>query len=648
MAGTLLCRSSRPSTRVGWELCHVLQRRPIRRLSESTDSSTSSPEAHRKTGPLQSDIFRFALTRNLRPRYGKDSDENLERVFRNSFIEEWQTRTPVPLWDSGPVESEAIPMGFAFRLKHAQNFRELQRIIEQVDDIYGRFLLADGFKYFSLALGQAERLSSLGEILSLINMLEMRLKRMGLPKVAQLHILGMQYAALGFCEPALEHHLRGYLSITRDKLTSRKSQKLVKLLQSSLKAISFQHPEYDTSKMRNLIKGSSDPKTPGLHDILWWSDSEKFSRRIGLYMALLVQIQDDTLHRKLWDKQLEKTTWSSPNWDFISAYEYALALADAGNSSAALTALTETSKRAGNSLPHLAGFHGLDNLLQHDAIREELLSLVKDSDRPGILHHELKRLEDRLGIKWQQSEECHIGAAGPPWLVASEQPILTIDGDSFGYSSSQRLVAEIEVLGCSKSGADLDRVAELLDEYEGDLVRVYIPPWDASNSEFYWVPQRSPIEFPETYPSVDIDDNEIDPARALGLIRISPQQDSFVFQPSLHMMQLGYIVRKQKSPAGDGLDDSPELEKTGHLVAFDRLNGCFMAIFTGNRFGSIDSTSEFRESVTFAGADKIARIYPLIEMEPDEEVGHLPMPGYHIEVDTSPNVVYDLPPSSLK
>ncbi|KAL2858028.1 hypothetical protein BJY01DRAFT_72635 [Aspergillus pseudoustus] len=645
MAGALIRRSSRPSTRAGWGLFHVLQSR-IRCLSEC-----SSPEAHRKTGPSQSDILTFALTRALRPRYGEDTDSNLRRLLRNSFVEEWRTRTtPVPSWDVAIAEGETFPTNFAFRLRCAQNIHDLGRIVEQdVNHINGRFLVTDEFNQFSQALRKVGRLSSLGEILTLINILEMRLKRLGIEEISQLHAFGMHYAALGFCEPSLEHHLHGYLSITRDKLSPSASRELVRSLRSSFTAVSFQHPEYNTSKMRHLISGSSDPDEPSLHGVLWWTGRDELPRGFGCYMALLVQIQEDAMHRRIWDKQLEKkSTWVSEGGDFTSVYEYALALVVAGDSSAALTVLTETSTCAEGSLPGLAEFHGLDKLLEHDAIRKELLSLVKDSDTPRILHRDLKRIEDRLGIKWQYSEERHIGASGPPWSVASEKPILTIDADSTGYDSSHRLVAEIEALGCSKSGADLERIAELLEEYEGNLVRVLIPSWDASDSEFYWAPQGSPMDVSKTRLSLNTNGNEVEPARALGLIRVAPEQTYFLLQHSLHLIQLGYLFKKQLSPANDVLDVSPDLERTGYLVTWDRLNGCFVAIFAGNSFGPIASTSEFQESVTFAGTDSIAQIYPLADEEPEEVVEYLHLPRYRIEVDINPNLVKDVSSGSLE
>ncbi|KAJ0415485.1 hypothetical protein BJY00DRAFT_257324 [Aspergillus carlsbadensis] len=650
MAVTLLCRPSRPSRVARKLVCHVLQSQRLRRLSESTDSSTLSPEAHRKPGPVQIDFLRFALTRALRPRYGENSDSNIEGLFKYSFLEEWETSAiPIPLWNRRTVEGISSPENATFQLKHVRNIRDIQRIIEQnMDNKTVRFLLTDGFDDFSLALKQTQRLSTLGEILSFINMLEIRVNQSGPPILSQLHILGMQYACLAFCERALEYHLRSYLSITHESLNLKQSVSLVGSLQSSVRFMSFQHPDRDVSKMRSLIKGSPGSQTPGLHGILCWTDRKKASKEIGAYMALLVQIRDGTLHQELWDEHLEGTTPSSSPWHFASAYQYALALASSGKISAALIALEKLSKRAGNSLPYFVNFQGLHDILQHDTISRSILSLVNDIDQLKILEDQLQRIEDRLGIKWQARNERHIGGFGPPEIVASEQPIFTMDGDSPGYESNERLVAEIKALGCSRFAADLNKVADLLDDYEGDLVRVYIPTWDAPDAEFYWAPQRAPIDFFETYAAESIDDKETQLAQGLGLIKVAPPDNELFLQHSLPLMQLGYLFRKPK-PSSDGHDgDAHELEKTGYIVAFDRLGGCFRVVFAKDCAEPIEYATEFQELVTAAGTDAIAQMYPLVEVNSVNRLEEFSIPRYRIELDTNPNLVHDRLPGPLR
>ncbi|KAL3464983.1 hypothetical protein BJX64DRAFT_253577 [Aspergillus heterothallicus] len=642
MAGALLQRRSRrPSIGVGWVLCHVRPSRQIRCLSEAIDSPIPLSKAHRKTEPPQSDFFRFALTGALRLEHAEDSGSNTERLFRNSFIEQWRTRTtPLPLWDS---ESKTSPEDFASRLKDVHNIRELQRIVEhEVDSANGRFLMTEGFDEFRRILEEVRQLSPLGDILTLINLLGMRLKGLKITQRSRLHALAMQYAALGFCDMALRRNLDGYLSTTKEKLSMAESLKLVKTLRSSLKAISLQHPGYDTKRMRNIVSG--DYKTAGLYSILRWRENINIPNQIGAYLALLVQIQDDTMHLELWRRQLNKKTWDSGGWDVTSAYEYALALAEVGDLPAALTVLTKVSQRLGNTLPHLAEFHGLADILQHDILRNELNSLVKGPELQAILDCELKRIENRLGIEWQPTGECHVGASGPPWQIASDQPIFTMDGESAGYGSNGRLVAEIEALGCSRSRGGLESIAKLLGEYEGDLIRVCIPPWDSSDSEFYWAPECSAHDFSETHPSVNTGGDSIELAHELGLIRVCAERNHFFARYSLHLMQLGYLYKKQKSRANDGLDVPPELEKTGHLVAWDRIHGCFMAVFAGNGFGSTATISEFQESVTCAGADSIAQIYPLAEEGPDEDDRYLYFSRYRFEVDSISNPGDDISP----
>ncbi|KAL2870426.1 uncharacterized protein BJX67DRAFT_283232 [Aspergillus lucknowensis] len=627
MAGPLCPRSGRLPRRAVSELCQVLQPH----LSRSY-----SAVGHRKAGPGQSKLLRFALLKSLKPAHGGHPGAELEQQLRDVFIEEWPLSSPTPSWISrapkgAPDDMEAL-------IQTAQKVEDLWSILERwVVDRESCSLLSHEYSLVGDALRRCERSNSYGEILSFIHMLELRLKRFNGSASRDLYLLGIRYACLAFSEPPLEHYIRGYLNITKKKLSSVWRRRLVSELLSSFRAICFQNPKRDTSQMRQLIHGELDSSRPSLNNIL----SRSLERGIGRYLTLLVEAQSQTVHRELWDKLLQNISSESTVTQFGPAYEYALALADAGDSSAALAALTELSKRAGGDLPGISGFVRLNNILKHDSLRESLLCLVKEDQHPIILGEQLRRIEARLGITWQADKELHTGVSDP-LCVASEQPILTIDGDSPGYGSSERLVAEIEALGCSRSERELTVICDLLDDHEGSLIPVYIPNWDASDARLFWAPQRSPIPLSEKHSLTNLDGYENGPSRDLGLIRLAPRENPFFRERSLHLIQLGCLLVERMPPSGDDLDISPKMEQTGYIVAFDRLNGVFAAIYAEEWFGSIDLISELQRLGTLHGVGRITAISPLKPARGNTTPTEICIHGGRIEADSVSTLDLDM------
>ncbi|KAJ9216544.1 hypothetical protein DTO166G4_1760 [Paecilomyces variotii] len=191
----------------------------------------------------------------------------------------------------------------------------------------------------------------------------------------------------------------------------------------------------------------------------------------------------------------------------------------------------------------------------------------------------------RLGLEWHNAQSCHSMIDDSLHPIGS-QPFLTVDGDHVGLHTTQRFVEEIRALGCSNSSSDLGRIAELLDEHEGEdipLCTQHMGSWD---NQFAWMPQRSPIEFSHCL-SAPGHNTRIpwDPA-SLGLVcaRLDCQGKPMADEHTLHLLQLGYLCMR---PASD--IEQSEWTSSGHIVAWDRVNGGFVAIFVGKGHGVISS-----------------------------------------------------------
>ncbi|GAB1210064.1 hypothetical protein APSETT445_008854 [Aspergillus pseudonomiae] len=292
------------------------------------------------------------------------------------------------------------------------------------------------------------------------------------------------------------------------------------------------------------------------------------------------------------------------------------------------------SKCANGNLPGLSNFKGLRGLLAAERVAHAIPQLA-GKEYPSILEAQLEDMEKRLGVTWNRRKSVHTSISNPLY-ISSEQPLLTIDGDSAGYDSNMRLIAEIEALGCSKSMLELGRIANLLDEFEGDQIRVPIPYKDAAPYDFAWFPQRSPIELPNNTLPVGIDQFSVRPSSALGLLRVRPHSHgiSLVSECCLHLMQLGYLVARPKS--------AQTWEETGHIVTWDRAFGRFVAVFVGKSCGALDAEKQWIVPNPLFGLDAIMRVSPGNDL-PEQKDTNPPFrhsyPVYYVDADPGPDLV---------
>ncbi|KAL4922330.1 hypothetical protein BDW62DRAFT_207639 [Aspergillus aurantiobrunneus] len=571
-------------------ICYLLWRPPRRVVCRLRPAWYGSQPPRRhvsiqvNAGPVQSELFRFALAKTA---HTEDLAPGPERPSTDIFLEEW------------PLNTSPTP----------------------------------------LALEQCERRNTYGDILSFINGLDTRLERLNSWESGTIHFMGMHYACLAFSESSLEYHLRGYLTATRAPLGLVDSQRLVEGLLSSLRTLYFQDPMRDTSKLLRLVTGGGDPDTPNLHQIIYWTRDDATTPGLGNYLALLVQAKSETTRYEVWNRYLQRIIGDPEFTDFQQAYVYALSLVNAGDSSGSLTTLKQLSERARNDLPGISEFEGLRGLLEDDTISKELGHLASETEYARTLGVQISRIERRLGIKWESSEGVHEGISDT--RPTSDQPILTMNGDSPGYDAPERLIEEIRALGCSKCPADLGKIADSLDEYEGTLIPISIPSWSEPNAEFYWAPQRSPVELRDNC-SLEIENPQSISLLDIGLVKViaSREESPYALTRTLHLVQLGYLLAKQPPRPNERLDDSPQPQESGHLVTWDRVSGRFLIVFAGTGRGPVDPTTEFHILAAPSGHDSIVEATPRNNME---TVGpEIRIPKYRLEQDQGLDLIFDI------
>ncbi|RDW81220.1 uncharacterized protein DSM5745_04777 [Aspergillus mulundensis] len=624
------CWLRQPSSRVVYRL-------PLALPGLRHASSAIIPD---RPGPPQSQLLRFALTGGAGPAYAAG-----ERQLVNVFLEDWPLNsTPAPLWTPRTVKTKGGPSRSTptYALANARNLRKVRHFIEK--NVISNSGKTHAFLNSSAALAKAlkncERgSSSHAEILAFINGLEERLKLIGSPNLRVVHVMGMRYACAAFSEPALRHHLKQhYLSTGNKYLRLSESVDLVRNLLSTLEALSFQDPKHNTDNLRRLVTGS---RGPSLNKILWWTRKDVIPMEVGEYLSLLVRLKIDRLEKQIWERYLKGLTRNTvPSYpEARSAYVYAMSLVDAGKSSKAVDILKQASL-AWRTLPGISNFERTRDLLKDDAISSVLGHLVTEGEFVRLLHNQLGEIEQKLGITWlgelHPDESLHIGLSNS--RVATGQPVLDMDGDSPGYESAERLVAEIRARGCSKSPAELGKIADLLDEYEGNLIPISIETWPNYDTKLYWAPERSPLELGRASSASDISQDPL--LSNLGLARViaCEKQSAFVkLVQTLHLIQLGYLLTEKLSSSADGSDASPQLEHSGYMVAWDRVHGRLLVVYAGTSRGKVDP------STGFSAYTKPAFMRSIMVVHPIQDTWALGpticIRGYRLELDPCPDLI---------
>ncbi|RMJ25376.1 hypothetical protein PHISP_03772 [Aspergillus sp. HF37] len=321
-----------------------------------------------------------------------------------------------------------------------------------------------------------------------------------------------------------------------------------------------------------------------LHDILFWAGPNGSTSSIHQYILLLTKLKSRTVLQQVLDQSLQDISSIQPLYDCV------VGLMDEGESEQAATYLKQISERRDDSLPGISKFPGLRRILADEETSKLLPKIAGELEYAGILQNQLYDMETRLGIKWQPQKSIHTSISDPQ-CVASEEPLLTPDGNCAGFGSVERLIAEIRDFGCSSELAELGRIADLLNEHDGAEIPV-MPGFKIESPELAWRPQCSPVEFSGAPLPSRHDCSAPWSPSTLGLLRGRidcgvPLEN----ERTLHLMQLGYLVMLQQAPiwhARAKADDGHYWKETGHIVAWDRVAGQLLAVFVGKGHGLVE------------------------------------------------------------
>lgn len=601
--------------------------------------------------PSPSQLLRFALTEttnsSLNRTTGPDLDQHLQEIFHG----EWPLDIPPPSWSL--LQPGATARNSEILLKDlsqdVQSLRQLHALVERnvTEAETAAVLQSSRCMLLSQALERCQRYNLPTDILSAVNGIISRLETLDVPVSRHIHVLGMQYACLGHSVPAFKRHLEGYCSVSSKTLDLQSSISLAKALLSFIESVQFNDPDYDTNGILSLVTGESRSALPSQHqlqNILCWSGPEGTMDSVGQYTQLLMKLGSRGISQQMWDKLLHSLSPQSPPHVFHSAYTCVLALVESGESERAVNCLKDLSKRANNTLPGISNYQRLSALLVDQAVNETLAPLAGQQELLGILANQLTIIEDRLGIKWQPHESLHSSISDPLRSV-SGQALFSIEGDSSGFDSEDRLIAEINALGRSKSPADLGKIANLLDEHEGSEIPVSLSATKDLPYEFAWLPRRSPIEFSATQLPVNSRTDMSIPWSpcTLGLIQARLINNGVgPSDCSLHLMQLGSLVTKPV-PQSDEMKHQKQhtWQPSGHIVALNRTSGQLLALFVGKQHGFLDPGIQPLPPLFQCGPGAVAGLTLPGDDSGDLALGNRPFPfedpssRFHIEVDPS-------------
>ncbi|KAF7122706.1 hypothetical protein CNMCM5793_000816 [Aspergillus hiratsukae] len=543
--------------------------------------------------PTPSQILRYALTGTTKPLRQDISNQDLDNDLNDVFSGEWPLTTlPPPLWSSLHPTAKGVADEDAFfkSLKHdVQNLRHLQIFIERYINGPGpsAMLQADHCSSLAQALERCQRQHSAAEILAAINALITRLQRLQAFVSRHLRTLGIYYACLSYSAAALEEHVKGYLAGGHRRLDVETSVTLVDALYKSIRSFELQGNHPDTGSMLKQVTGESGFRHASkskytLHTILHWAGPGTRTAYFDRYFRVLVKLKShDVLNTKA-GHVLEHLSARSADDDFHTAYSCVMALIVDGHIARAAKYLKRIPLRADNALPYISEFRNLSILLANREVCGLLPHLCGEEEYPKVLQVQLEHIEKRLGINWRPEKSLHTSISDLSH-IATGQPLLTMDGDSTGYESSERLIAEMHALGCSRSLSDLGRLANCLDEYGGEQIPVVQSSTEDTPLELAWVPQRCPVDVLDPSEVGSGEQTTYSPS-SLGLLRLSPENAGLspTDTRTLHLMQLGFLIIKPKASSSEH-----DWRESGHIVTLDRTSGQLFAVFVGKAQGQI-------------------------------------------------------------
>ncbi|KAH8428408.1 uncharacterized protein LDX57_006106 [Aspergillus melleus] len=510
-----------------------------------------------------------------------ETDWSSDAASLPAFWSQQQRMYNTPTW-------ERFVYGLRFktqRVAHLQVF--IQRHIYDEEGV--ELLQARACRLLAYALENCQRHNSYQEILAVLNAIIQRCHKLGAHVSKHLHALAIHYASLAFSADAMRPHVEEFAR--RDqKLKGRYSASLSTTSIFSLHSLESPDLQHDMESMRCLIgtTSSTEQLEPhNLHPRLFWGQDIPTHRQ-ELYLPLLAELHMDALLDSVWETIKGNNLAKKNLWPIYLCVVY---MVKRGKSSKAGVYLKEISDLFDGTLPNISKMKYLNILLEDEEIGKALPQLAGAQERLGILEAQLQVLERRLGIRWEPGESAHVGLSDPD-CNATEKPLFDMDGDTPGYGSNERLVAEIMALGCSKSVEELGRIADLLDDHEGQLVPISTPN---EKLEFAWSPERSPIKFSDTPPTLQTDFSKPYPVSSLGLLRIRLRDNQISPAPqySARIIQLGRLLlrrrgqrRQQRQPGiNEWIYVDYDWTPTDYIVGWDRVHARFVLVYASKDEG---------------------------------------------------------------
>lgn len=568
------------------------------RHSSSITAREWSPE------PTPVDLLHAVVTTSNPSTTISIDEESLHRRSKtlNLFEQEWKLGRPPPsLWPAlKGIRSPAsdLPLG---RLSLINDLSSLKSFLGEVvvDSDGADELQIDNCKQLWLALRRLPPSTTDMEIAAFVMDVISRLKRLDLKIRSSMFELGMYYAALSLSKPTFTHFFTQWKYSGNPKMYF--AGPVLEGFYHALNAKLLVDPTYDTRPLLRLITGEGilGPTLKGatvVHDKFLATIRQEPRDMLHL-LYLLTALQSDVFLYRLWDKLLKKTEV----WDqdiFHGAYLVVQALIKFQRSETAFDFLESLAKQCDGTLPHLITLQNLHILTEDRIVGAGLSGLLSDADYQDLIDTQLRSMEQRLGIIWQNYSHAYqnvspgTGTSNESWVEFTDKPLITMDGDCGGYDDISRLYPELVAHGCSKSPDALGQIVEILDELDGSTlpVRAEIPKGSGISSsnamhplpQFRWCPQHMPVQFSDCLPPNLVDRSQGWTPSSLGLIRARHMAKGVPSHDlgTLHLMQLGFL---------EMTNDHGSWQHSGYVVTWDRRFGQIIGLHVGSETGITNS-----------------------------------------------------------
>ncbi|PGH04147.1 hypothetical protein GX51_03654 [Blastomyces parvus] len=610
MSSPSICRSWLPPQP---RLCRYASSSPLPARLVTYDKLLHHMQRSRpRPEPSASQLLRFALTGTLKTPYNKYYSETLEQYMLDAFSnptlpEIWTIFNTNPLKGKhlnnhitvvdrlDPrylVRSLELPKLEALCEKYIVSTRvarELGRLREAVVDL---------LTYHSKFEDPARILSTVNALVARFTLLEVKVPKTFL-------LLGMKLAARHLSTPALRSYIHSYVNAGYGPLPGRSAAKVLRNLYSSCSASIFENPTIDFGPMRELATGLNEDGSailePSLHSLLFESNDVCPHYVYTHYVHLLGAIGGYRRLLDIWPIVQDRVR-RSPSDPLVQAFvkTYLTAVLNSGFGSKAAYFAEKLS-----AISNLNDFLpvSLWKALLEQENSEGLQKLVSGLTMNVIMDKALTSMESSLGITWNpDGEGRHVRTTDmdplwDQWPADVTLPSLHPDSSKSGSSGYlKRLLVEIELCGSSQSAKELARVANLLHDYEGFEVPLgYREDELGQVKEFAWLPQCCPIEFSNNVPPSIYNIAGPQSPSSLGLIRACRDIDgkpTKLSSRNMYLMQLGYLCERGRGAAEGGINSTTgeiwKWRETGHIICWDRLHRCFIMIFLGKGWGTID------------------------------------------------------------